>query len=251
MLPILKSEFRKLFTVRSTYIMIALSMALIILVNFFFEGYKGNTGSPASGVTPGALQSIVSTGAGLGVIFATIVAILFMAHEYRYNTIMYTLTANVRRSKVLLAKVLTIIIFSLMYSTLACLLAVGSYMAGLSLRDATLPTQNFDVLVQVSRVAFYYMSYALIGLLLAILTRSVVFAVSTFLIVPVTVEPLLGLLLKENAKYLPFTALDSTVGVSMTTDKLLSPTNAMAVASVYLVVGCLIAWLFFMRRDAN
>ncbi len=250
MLPALKSEFRKLFTVRSTYIMIALSMALIALYCFFFEGYKGNTGSPASTLGDTALQEIVSNGAGISVLFASIVSILFMAHEYRYNTIMYTLTANVRRGRVLLAKVLAIVLFSIVYGLIAVAVALGCYMFGLSLRDATLPPQDIDALAELGKVVFYYMGYALVGLLLAMLTRSVVMAVGTLLIFPITIEPLLSLVLRDNAKYLPFTALDSTVGATVMPN-VLSPGNAIAVTCVYLAGGLFITWLLFVRRDAN
>lgn len=250
MAPTIKAEFRKLFTIRSTYILIGLSLILIAAFSFYFEGYRGNTGSAASKVTPLALQEIISNGVGLGVLFATIIAILFIAHEYRYNTITYTLTANARRTRVLLAKVLTIVLFSIGCGLVAVLVAVGGYLAGLALRDATLPAQNLDVLSQVGRVAFYYTGYALVGLLIATVARSVVVAIATLLIFPTTIEPLLGLILKENTKYLPFSALDSTVGAAIM-EKTLSPGNAMIVTSVYLVVGLLVTWLLFVRRDAS
>ncbi len=246
----IKAEFLKLFTIRSTYIMIILSIILITVFAFYFEGYKGNTGSPASTLAPEALQEIVSNSAGLTVTFASIISILFMAHEYRYNTIMYTLTSNVRRGRVLFAKVATIILFSIGYGLLAVGLAIGCYMAGLSLRDATLPPQSFEVLEHVGKVVFYFMGYALIGLLLAMLTRSVVMAIGTLLIFPITFEPLLSIILKEDAKYLPFTALDSTVGASMMPN-VLPPGDAITVTCAYLAAIMLVTWLLFVRRDAN
>lgn len=246
----LKAEFRKLFTVRSTYILLALSLALIILFALFFEGYKGNTGSPASTLQPGALHEIVANGVGLGVIFVSIIAILFMAHEYRYNTIMYTLTANVHRTRALLAKLITISLFSVCYGLVATALALASYQVGLSLRDAALPAQDFSLLPELGKIAFYCAGYALIGMLIATVTRSVIVAVATLLIFPTTIEPLLGLLVKENVKYLPFTALDSTVGASMVQNTL-QPGPAMLVSMAYLAAALAVTWLLFVRRDAN
>lgn len=246
----LKAEFRKLFTVRSTYILLALSLALIILFAFFFEGYKGNTGSPASTLQPDALHEIVANGVGLGVIFVSIIAILFMAHEYRYNTIMYTLTANVHRTKALFAKLITISLFSVIYGMAAAIIALGSYKLGLSLRDATLPPQDFNALAELGKIAFYCAGYALIGMLIATITRSVIVAIATILIFPTTIEPLLGILLKENVKYLPFTALDSTVGASIAQNTL-QPGSAMLVSLGYLAVALAVTWLLFVRRDAN
>lgn len=250
MLPTIKSELRKLFTIRSTYILIILSLALTVLFAFYFEGYRGNTGSPASQLAPSALSEIITNSAGLSVVFASIIAILFMAHEYRYNLITYTLTANAKRSRVLFVKLLTITIFSVAYGLLAVLFAIGSYMAGLSLRGADLPPQDLNLMAEIGKIAFYYMGYALIGIMIATIARSVVAAISILLIVPVTIEPLLGLVLKENSKYLPFTALDSTVGASIS-QSVLSPGGAIILTCLYLSAGVLVTWLLFLRRDAT
>lgn len=246
----MKSEFRKLFTVRSTYILIILSAFFVILFAGYFEGYKGNTGSPAAKLEITALHEIVVNSAGLGVIFASIIAALFMAHEYRYNTIMYTLTANAHRTRVLLAKVITATLFGIAYGLLIFGLALGSYQLGLTLRDATLPAQNFELLNELGKVVFYYAAYALAGLLIATVARSVLVAIASLLIIPTTIEPLIGLLLKDNAKYLPFASLDSVINISALQNALSSGT-AMVVASLYLAAGLVITWALFMRRDAN
>lgn len=249
MLATIKAEIRKLLTVRSTYFLVAIALVLTILFAFYFEGYQGNTGSAASMLAPTALQEIVGNGAGLGVMFASIIAILFMAHEYRYNTIAYTLTLNTRRTKVLISKLLVIAGFAVIFGLLAAGVALGGYMFGLSLRDATLPAQEFDVVVQIARLAFYYVGYAILGILIACLVRSLVAAVTTLLLYSALVEPILGLLLKDNAKYLPVTALDSTVGAAMTTN-MLAPNAAILVSTAYLVGGLIITWILFVKRDA-
>jgi ABC-2 type transport system permease protein len=249
MLATIKSEIRKLFTVRSTYFLAAIALVLTILFAFYFEGYKGNTGSAASMLAPTALQEIVGNGAGLGVMFVAIIAILFMAHEYRYNTIAYTLTLNTRRTKVLLSKMLVISGFAVVFGMISAAVALGGYMFGLSLRDATLPAQEFDAVVQIARVAFYYVGYAILGILIACLARSVVAAVSTLLLYSAVVEPILGLLLRDNAKYLPVNALDSTVGAAMIPN-MLSANAAILVSAGYLVGGLIITWILFVKRDA-
>lgn len=251
MIHSLKAEFRKLFTVRSTYVLIGISFALIILFAFYFEGYKGNTGSPAATLTTKAYLEIVTNGVGLGIIFASIVAILFTGHEYRYSTIMYTLTSNARRTKALAAKLVAICVFCAGYGVLAILIALGAYTVGLSLRDATLPAQDFNLFTELGRVAFYCVGYALIGTLIALVTKSLVVAIAALLIIPTTIEPLLSLVLKENAKYLPFTAIDSTIGAAVMSQNALSPGKAMALTGVYLGIGLAITWVLFVRRDAN
>lgn len=251
MLPALKSEFRKLFTIRSTYIMIILSVMLIALFAFFFEGYKGNTGSPASTLQPTAYKEIISNAGGSVVLFVSIIAILFMAHEYRYNMIMYTLTANARRSRVLLAKLVVITVFAVGFGLAMVALAFGLYHLGLSMRGAELPTQDFEVLPEFGRLAVYYAAYALIAMLFAVLLRNIVGAIAILFALPITIEPLLGLVLKDNAVYLPMAATDTILGASFFQNNALTSNEAILVSGAYIVVAWAIAWALFLKRDAN
>lgn len=245
-----KAEFRKLLTVRSTYVMAVLGLLLIGFVSFWIEGYKGLNESAASRLEPGALTEIINHSVGLGAVFISIIAILYMAHEYRYNTILYTLTANVHRTRVLLTKLLTVALFSIVLGAIFAAFATAAYLIGLGLRDAALPAQDIAYLSMAGKLVFYIAGYALLAMLLAIATRSVIAAISIFLIFPTTVEPLLGLLLKDNAKYLPFTALDSTIDAAVM-QATLSSREAMLVSGAYLLAGFLVAWVLFTRRDAS
>ena len=86
----LKAELRKLLTVRSTYIITALAFALVTFYAFYIEGFKADA---ARLHNPGLLASEV-TGAVMTVaIFGALIGVLLMAHEYRYSTIVYTLTS--------------------------------------------------------------------------------------------------------------------------------------------------------------
>jgi len=252
MLANLKAEFRRLLTIRSTYILMLVGAAITFFFSFWIEGFKGISGSPASELRPTAIQEIMNNSVGLGITFACIVVILFMAHEYRYNTIMYTLTATASRTRALLAKAIVAAIFCIVYGLLATGLAIGAYLLGVSFRDgASLPAQEVDILYNLGKIAFYCASYALVGLLVATATRNLVGSIALFMIYPTTAEPLLGLLLKDNAKYLPITALDSTMGVSATTATTLEPGKAMLVSGLYITIAGLITWILYVKRDAN
>lgn len=250
MIATLKSEFRKLFTVRSTYILILLALAIILLLNFFFEGYKGNTGSPASELAPTALKEIISNTAGLVALFISLLTVLFMGHEYRHNTIMYTLTANSRRTQVLLAKTIVALVAGVGLGLLSVAFGLASYFIGLDLRNAVLPTQELNVAEQMGKLVIYFGWYSLIGLLLTVLIRNLIGAIAFLLIFPTTVEPLLGLLLKKNAGYLPFASMDNVMGASMIQQDI-SPARSMVVVGIYLVVLWIVSWTIFLRRDAN
>src|ERR1700744_3733974 len=104
MIATLKAEFRKLLTVRSTYVITGLVLVLVIFVAFYVEGWRLDSAGLRD---PTQLAGDV-TGALMITVFGAIVAILLMTHEYRYNTIMYTLTSSNSRSKVFISKFIVV-----------------------------------------------------------------------------------------------------------------------------------------------
>src|ERR1700690_121413 len=95
----LKAELRKLLTVRSTYFILIVVLLLEVLFAFYISGWRATATDLHSS---GALSSAVTDAVTAVSIFSALVALLLFTHEYRYNTIMYTLTASNSRSRVLL-----------------------------------------------------------------------------------------------------------------------------------------------------
>lgn len=244
MIPAIKSEFRKLLTIRSTYFISFLSIALVIFFSFYIEGLRG-----ADSVLDGnKLQNVILSAAALMPVFGALIAILLVAHEYRYNTIMYTLTSINRRSKVFIAKILALTTYTIIFMAAGIGLGVASMYLGLHIKGLTLIPQHIEWGNIIWRVVFYSWAYTMFGFVLGILTRNVVAAIVTIFILPSTAEPLLGLLLKDNAKYLPVTALSRVVDTS---NSGLTPASAAMVFSIYLVAAGVIGWFLFLERDAN
>jgi len=254
MLAALKSEYLKLVTIRSTYIISGLALAFIVFLSFFIEGFKGASGSAASMGAETAFAEMIMNVGGLASAFGALVVILLAAHEYRHNTIVYTLTAANNRTKVLLAKIAVTIGYSLAFLAIAIGVGIGSYALGMAVtpRLVELAPQTVE-LAMVGRLVFYMVGMSLMALLITFLVRHLVGAIAIIFMVPNTVEPLLGLLLKENAVYLPFSVFNQVLmpGQQMAVPGSLSAGTAIYISLLYLVVGWFIAWALFMRRDAN
>lgn len=250
MLGTIKAEIRKLLSVRSTYIVMFLVLFFSALVNFYVEGYWGQSGSAAGMLEPTALREIIGNGVGMAALFIGIIAVLQMGHEYRHNMITYTLTANARRTQVFLAKVLVIGGFSILAGLFVGMFSILMYKLGLSLRGASLPPQELDVWLTVLRVSIYSFAYGMVGLLITILLRNLIGTIVILLLAPSTVEPLLGILLKENAVYLPFSTFDHVIGASIMQGNL-SSARASVLTLVYIAILGLVSWLVFLKRDAN
>lgn len=252
MINALRAEMRKLLTIRSTYIIIILTSLFVAFVATYAFGFRADDG----GNNPNKIaESIIQIANSTGLIIA-IVAMLAFTHEYRYNTINYTLTAARRRLSVLLAKIGVISVFAILFTTLISLIAVLGVLIGYELKGTDIVTQNIDILSVGWRVVVAAWMAGMIGLLLAALIRNQVGALVILILGPGTIEGILSLLLKSNSVYLPFTALNQ---ITMNPGNAqvfgggtpLSPAKAALVFLIYLVIGWAIAYWLFHRRDAN
>jgi len=262
MIPSLKSEFKKLLTVRSTYGWLAVALVFLLIGAFYADGYK-DSANLAAGADKGTLF-IAATLAHLPnliSLFGGLIAILLITHEYRHNTIIYTLTASNSRSKVILSKILTVFCFTFIYSVLFTAIALGLIFAGAALAHHNIPHQDINYLTYFGKTLFMVEGYALAALLFGTIIRNQVGAIAALLILPGTLEGLLSLVLKSKSVYLPFTALTQVTqppvipGAHPVRDLpstgYLSPEKGAIVFLCYLAGAWLIGWYLFLRRDAN
>ncbi len=249
----LKAEFRKLFTVRSTYFVSLLILLFVVFFSFYIEGFR-----QIEAVGPHKFSSVLLGSVGFVSQMGTIICILLIAHEYRYNTISYTLTYSNSRLKTLLAKIAASISFLTVLAAVCGSLAIGLTYLGLKVHDIHIPVQDFNVVQLFGRSIFYCVAYGLTGLLLAALFRNIIASIILLFIGIDTIETLAGLLLKENAVYLPFRALGQIVITPGNQEQIpdfirgsMSIGKAMLVYGAYLAIGWTVAIILFVRRDAN
>lgn len=252
MMPTLRSEFKKLLTVRSTYIITALVTAFVIFITFYVIGWRMNAHDLHD---PNQLASTI-TGALSLTVFGAIVAILLMTHEYRYNTIMYTLTSSNSRSKVLLSKFIVVSVYALLLSVLIGVLSPLMTYLGVHANGHTLVPQTLHYGDLIWRSLFYGWGFSMAGLLFALLSRNQVASIAALFVIPDFIEQLLGLLLKHNTVYLPFSSLSQVLNAGsgngrVDTSSTLSPGKAAGVFCIYLAVGWAVSWYLFLRRDAT
>lgn len=251
MIATLKSEFRKLLTIRSTYFVSGFVLLVVAFFSIYVFGYKQSAGIP---VDSNFLAQVVYSMLGTFAIFATVTAILIVAHEYRYNMILYSFTASRSRLQVLFAKVIVALTYATVMGAVTIALTYFGTKFGLSFKDVALIPQTFDLATLVPQWTAYIWGYALLGIILAVIIRGLVGSIVAFFLIP-TLENIMSLLLKGNTKYLPFRALDSIaatpIGDGIPGSPNLSHSAALLVTCIYLGVFGLIACLLFVRRDAN
>jgi ABC-type transport system involved in multi-copper enzyme maturation permease subunit len=245
MIASLKAELQKIWTVRSTYLILLFSFVLMCIFAFWVEGIKAGESSKAVS-DPAKLAALIRDAATNLAFWGGLVGILLVTHEYRYNTILYTLSSARRRGQVLIAKILIVSLFALVFTAIFCTLSPIFTQWGVQVAGHELAHQTASISDMMSRALFYGWGFSMLALLIASLIRVQPGAIAAMFLVPGIVEQLLGLVLKTNQGYLPFSSLDSILNHNR-----FSTMHEIVVALAWIVGGWLIAWVAFVRRDAN
>jgi ABC-2 type transport system permease protein len=269
MIPALKSEFRKLLTIRSTYLFILLALIIVGIYSFYGEGFKDSAnliqtlkhkhGPLENAALSQFIAGTITVMSHFISLFGGIIALLLITHEYRYNTITYTLTSSNSRSKSLAAKLLSVMGFVFLYAVLLGLYGLAMIHLGLSFSHNVLPHQEISYANYIGKILFHAEGYALAALLFGALIRNQVGAFAALLIIPGPVEGLLSLILRHNSVYLPFMSLDQVIqapsvtspAVNEASTGYLTPAKGALVFLTYLVIGWLVGWYLFLKRDSS
>lgn len=245
----LKAEFRKFLTVRSTYIV---SLLVLVLAGFLSIYAFGIESGQESFNNPQYLIQPMSAVLSIFATFTSILAILLVAHEYRYNTISYTLTAARSRINVVLAKMAVMATYALVGGAVVVAIGYFGTILGANIAGDHVVAQQIDWLEKFWQFAAYSVGYALAGLIIALIIRSLVGALAFFFVFPIVGE-ISTIVLHENVRFLPFRSLDAILGVpfqGIPVD-MLAPTSAALLAYSYLTIAAVSACALFVRRDAN
>lgn len=266
MIDALRYEWVRLRTLRSTYWLtgagIVLSLAVAGVV-----GYVSRNGSIDDGMT-----GIILTGGipfsplPLVAIFMGLIGALAFGHEYRHGTILPTLAAVPRRNRLVVAKLLTIAIWSLVTAIVSVLLnwALGSALSG-----GSLPLTNDVVLPAMIGYVLYVMLWGVLGLGLAALLRNLPVAIVLIFVVPLMIEPLVSALtllpalepIRGAVHFFPFSSgtrlaqlfdASTLVPEGQASPYGEPPTRLVAglTFTAWIVLVMAPAWVLFKRRDA-
>lgn len=253
MMSTFKSELRKLLTVRSTYIWGGVALLFIAFMTFYVEGMRGNVETLSD---PGHLGRMLLNVPPVAAQLGLIAAAMLVIHEYRYNTITYTLTSSSSRTQVLLAKMVVVFMYALIMVLVAIGVGTAGFYAGGAVAGKTIVAQQLDLGYLLGHSLFYGVGYMLLGFFVSVLFRNMIFTLVFMFMAPSTIEPLLSLLLKEKAIYLPFAALNAQImppgsSALFGGGTTLSAGKAALVFSAYLLLTSTLAWWLFLKRDAN
>jgi ABC-2 type transport system permease protein len=243
-----RSEWLKLRTTRAPKVILACAVFLPMLIQALTAKFAYKGGEVSSPVI-----SNLAGSAPLVSLLIGVVGVLCSTQEYSQGTIRITLVAIPQRTKVLFAKVITMLVVSS--------LSVATYLGGsLGLSHIIMSSRDlkFELIGSDSRVIVsYFMVVALVsilGLSLGFLFKSPPGAISALLLWPTIIEGMLfGLAsLATHKNYFRWAPMQS--GFQLVNAVIDDNFNSWGVSTLYFTtfvsVFVVLASVMFVRRDA-
>jgi ABC-2 type transport system permease protein len=246
MLPMIRSEFRKLTTVRGPWLLLAAGPAIVV------AGICGLVVSGADLHSPATVrQALAHT--GLAAIFTLVFGILAVAGEYRHSSITDTFLGFPSRGRVAAAK-LTVCLLVGAAAGLACsVTALAATAAAWAAKGASLPLSAGGAWLTLGGGVAANAAFAAIGAGLGALIRNLMGAVAAALAWVVLGEGIAGQLLGQGlARWLPFYASEALDRSSLQeTAQLLPQWGGGLMLLAYAALFTTAAAVTTLRRDVT
>ncbi|NUU20996.1 MAG: ABC transporter permease subunit [Streptomycetaceae bacterium] len=245
---LIRTEALKLRTVRSPWLLLAASPLLMI---------AGVSGLVVSTGTDKALDTAAQSGAlahvGVTSILTLVFGILAVAGEYRHKTITDTYLSTPARGRVIGAKLVVHGVLGAVSGVLSSLVGLGVAAAWWADKGVSFEWSDSTMWTTIGGGIAWNAAFAAIGVGVGALVRSLVGAVAVALAWVALVEGIVGQLIGDLARWLPFNA-GRALGAgteAMTTADLLPRWGGGAVLAAYTVVFAVLAVTTSVRRDVS
>ncbi len=260
MLNVVRAELRKLRrptlffgTMGSVVFFSGLFSALLYLL---IDSPQGNAdrgrviSREVLALSSGGVQGFANVGGFLGIIALCVFAAQ-TAQEYTYGTLRNLLVRQPSRMKILFGKLISMIIFALAMITISAIVSIGISAILAPTIDVstkmwfTSPGIEFIYTTFVN-VVISVIGFGIIGMVLGLLLRSPISAISFGVLWLLIVEILLIAVKNSLQSWLPGYQL-STIASGGSADVTYS--HALATGGAYVAVGAIVASILFVRRD--
>ncbi|MFD9327608.1 ABC transporter permease [Streptomyces sp. NPDC060065] len=255
---VLRSEWAKFWTLRSSWITLGVAVFLLLLFGTIaahtYSPQEAADGGGPLGADAGSTNavSLALTGVTFGSLAIGVLGVLLSAGEYSTGMIRSTLTAVPRRLPVLWAKAAVIAPVVLVLATLGVLAAFLLGAPGLDGESISLSLSDDGVLRSLAGAGVYLALVAVFGVALGMMIRSSAGAIATLvgilLILPGLASLLPDSLYDTLSPYFPSTAGQAVYALEQSSDAL-SPGAGLAVFAGWVALALAGAAYRLVRTD--
>jgi ABC-type transport system involved in multi-copper enzyme maturation permease subunit len=242
---LIRSEWIKLSTLRTTWILAALSIVTAIAITAVAVGTVQEEMSSLE-----RLDLLLTPAPLLVRLFILVLGILAFANEYRYGTIVPTLTAAPIRTELLGAKLIVLGGFGLVLGAVVTLASVVTGLTVLSIVGQPVSVFGGEIPRAIAGTILFYGICALLGVGVGVLVRQPTIAIGILIPWALFAEQALGAFLPNLVPYLPFTAGEQLYAVTTTGEPLDAGVGA-ALFLTWTAIAIVAGSLLFQRRDVT
>jgi ABC-2 type transport system permease protein len=242
---LIRTELDKLRTLRSPLVLLGLSMLLIV------GGVTGLVLSSDTLRTEDAATDAVAH-AGLASMLTLVLGIMAVAGEYRNLTITDTFLSTPRRAGVVVAKLVTYAVAGTVFAVVNAVTAIVATRVWWAVKDVPLDLGDGQLWRTIAGCAAWNVAFAVVGVGLGALVRNLTAAVAAALAWIALVEGIVGQLVGDLARWLPFNAGSALGDLPGRADLDPVPQLAAAVAlAAYAALFAGVAVTTTVRRDVT
>lgn len=254
----LRSEWTKLSSLRSTWIIVALAIGLSIGFSALIALVSGLTSDSWNASVREAFDPVLTTNSGslFGCILLIVLGVTAVTSEYSSGMIRTTFIGNPRRTRVFAAKATVVALLGLMVTviTIPGMFLVSQPIFGHYGLETARITDSSTYHILIAILLTQMVNYALLPFAISWILRGTASAITVsigFLWLPWMLGPILPDVAKHNVlRFLPDVAANSISGIYKTgTPQHLSQTPAMIVIALWLVGSLVVAAVVLNRRD--
>ncbi|MCK9897743.1 ABC transporter permease [Frankia sp. AgB32] len=253
-LRVLRSEWTKLTSLRSTVWTLAAALGVTVVLGFILSRVTANDWPNYGAEEMRTFDATATSLSGmyLAQLAIGVLGVLVISGEYATGMIRASLGVVPRRLPVLWAKVAVFAAASFGLMVVANLIAFTVGQAQLSSRHIDVALSDPGVLRSVLGTAFFVTGIGVLGLALGALLRNTPAAIATLFGVLLVLPQIVGALPPRLARigdHLPSASGDALMQV-VRSPSVPSPTHGLLVLLAYLVVTLAAAAVLLVRRDA-
>ncbi len=245
---LIRTEALKLRTVRSPWLLLAAVPVLVV------AGISGLVISSAAKLADPGTQANALAHVGLASIFTLAFGILAVAGEYRNKTITDTFLTTPARGRVMAGKLVVYIVFGALAGLVASIAGVAVAAAWWAAKGVPFAWGNSAMWTTIGGGIAADAAFAAVGVGLGALIRNLVGAIAVALAWIAVIEGIVGQLVGNLARWLPFNAdqaLGAGDGKTMLASQLLPRLGGGLVLAAYAMAFAVAAVTTSVRRDVS